>query len=99
MASRAGSRQEEDKVIASETDSMTVGPGVVATKSQARGGLFGVLVGAIVGAIVGLLIGLAIDLPVVTTIVGAVAGGVFGAVAGGGQNPKQNLGTRSEGDV
>ena len=99
MANRPDSREEEDRVIASETDSMTVGPGVVATKSQARGGLFGVLIGAVAGAILGLLIGLVVDLPIVTTIVGAVAGGVFGAVAGGGQNPKQKLGPGSEGDV
>ena len=92
-------RQEQRKDVAAETDSMVGGPGVVATKSQARGALTGALIGAVVGAILGLIVGVLVDLPVVTTIVGAVAGGVFGGVAGGGQNPKQKLGGSSEGDV
>jgi hypothetical protein len=93
-------RQEvERREIASEADSMVGGPGVVATKSQARGALFGAGLGAVVGAVLGLIVGSLVDLPVVVTIVGAVAGGVFGGVAGGGQNPKQKLGGRSEGDT
>ena len=96
MAERPEAQRRE---LASETDAMVGGPGVVATKSQARGAAFGVVVGAIVGAALGLLIGLFFDLALVTTIVGAVAGGVFGGVAGGGQNPKQKLGGRTERDV
>ena len=89
----------ESKEIAGETDAMVTGPGVVATKSQARGGAIGFIVGAIVGALIGLVVGLLVDAMVVTIIVGAVAGSVFGGVMAGGQNPKQKLGRGSEGDV
>lgn len=82
-----------------EADSFTGGPGVVATKSQARGSVFGGLAGAVVGALLGLVIGLLADVLVVAIVVGAVAGAVVGGVAGGGQNPKQKLGEGSEEDV
>ncbi|MDQ4143916.1 MAG: hypothetical protein M3198_09280 [Actinomycetota bacterium] len=72
-----------------ETDSFTGGPGVVATKSQARGSIAGVIVGAIVGALIGLVIGLLADVLVVGIVVGAVGGSVVGGVAGGGQNAKR----------
>ena len=68
-------------------DNMTVGPGVVATKSQARGALGGVVVGVIVGAIIGLIIGAIIPgqsslviAPIVFAIAGGVAVGVFGGI-------------------
>ncbi len=72
-----------------ETDSFTGGPGVVATKSQARGSMGGAIVGLIVGAILGLVIGLLFDALVVGVVVGAVGGAVVGGVAGGGQNAKR----------
>ena len=91
--------EQPRKEIAGETDAMVGGPGVVATKSQARGGAIGIVIGAIVGAIIGVIVGLIVDALLVTTIVGAVAGAVFGGVVAGGQNPKQKLGQGSEGDV
>lgn len=96
MVEDQGSKRSE---VAGETDALVTGPGVVATKSQARGGAVGIIVGAIVGALLGLVIGIFVDAMVVTIIVGAVAGAVFGGVAAGGQNPKQKLGRGSEGDV
>ena len=82
-----------------ETDSFTGGPGVVATKSQARGSIAGALIGAIVGALLGLLIGLLADVLVVGVVVGVVGGSVVGGVAGGGQNPKKKLGRGTEADA
>lgn len=93
-------RQEPERQAAhAETDSFTGGPGVVATKSQARGSVAGAVIGAIVGALLGLVIGLLADVLVVGIVVGAVAGSVVGGVAGGGQNPKQKLGSGSEEDA
>ena len=69
-----------------EGRSLTGGPGVVATKSQAKGALGGGVVFAIIGALIGLVIGLvAFEGPmiVITAVVGGVAGLVFGGVAGG----------------
>ncbi len=93
-------RPEEHREAAhAETDSFTGGPGVVATKSQARGGVVGAVIGAVVGALLGLVIGLLADVLVVGIVVGAVAGSVVGGVAGGGQNPKQKLGSGTEADA
>jgi hypothetical protein len=80
-----------------EADSITAGPGVLATKSQARGGLIGVLAGAFVGAIVGVVIGLlafegAVGV-VVATIAFAAAGATAGGVAGGFVGPRRRLGS------
>jgi predicted lipid-binding transport protein (Tim44 family) len=70
-----------------EAEHFTGGPGVVATKSQARGATGGMVVGALLGALVGLLIGALMfegtRSIIIATIAIAVAGGVFGAVAGG----------------
>ena len=83
-----------------EADSFTGGPGVVATKSQARGSIAGAVIGAIVGALLGLVIGLLADVLVVGIVVGAVAGAVVGGVAGGGQNAKRARQTKpDEADV
>lgn len=93
-------RPERERAAAhQETDSFTGGPGVVATKSQARGSIAGALIGAVVGALLGLLVGLLADFMVVGIVVGAVGGAVVGGVAGGGQNTKQKLGDRSEQDA
>ncbi len=72
--------QEEEET----TEHLTGGPGVVATKSQARGALGGIAVGAIIGAIIGLVIGLIAQgatiwiAPIVFAVGGSVAAGVFG---------------------
>ncbi len=96
MAERPESEREAARA---ETESFTGGPGVVATKSQARGGVMGAVIGAVVGAALGLVIGLLADVLVVGIVVGAVGGSVVGGVAGGGQNPKQKLGEGSEEDA
>jgi hypothetical protein len=88
VADRSRTEQEAAK---DEVDSLTGGPGVVATKSQAQGGLAGIVVGAFVGAILGLVVGLLADVLVIGIIVGAVAGATVMGVAGGGQRPKQRL--------
>ena len=65
-------------------DHLTAGPGLVATKSQARGASGGILIGAIVGAVIGLVVGLVVQgpavwiAPIVFAVGGAVASGVFG---------------------
>lgn len=69
-----------------ESEHMTGGPGVVATKSQAQGAVGGGLVGAVIGGLVGLAIGqIAFDgeSTIITIVVGVVAGLVFGGVSGG----------------
>ena len=77
-----------------ESRAMTGGPGVVATKSQARGAVGGGFVGGIVGALIGLVVGLlAFDGTgtIITVVVGGVAGFVFGGVSGGIVRPMQKL--------
>jgi uncharacterized membrane protein len=85
--------QEEMK---QETEHLTGGPGVVATKSQARGSLVGLVAGVVAGALLGALIGLLIfegALGVaITTIAFGVAGATFGAVSGGFVAPRKKLG-------
>lgn len=96
---RVVERSEREQAVAKdEVDSITGGPGVVATKSQAQGALVGIVIGAIVGAIVGAIIGLLADFLIVGIIVGAVAGAVVAGVAGGGQRPKQRLSDNSPHD-
>jgi hypothetical protein len=85
-----------------EGDSFTGGPGVVATKSQARGGAAGAFIGLLVGGGVGALIGaLFLDggsAMVITTIVGAVAGAVSFGVFGGILNSSKNVSPTSPAD-
>jgi hypothetical protein len=79
-------RERERQIQAEETEHFTGGPGVVATKSQARGATGGFLAGAVAGALVGLLIGLLMFEArgvIIATVSLAVAGAVFGGVAGG----------------
>ena len=80
-----------------ESEHLTGGPGVVATKSQAQGAVGGGFVGAVIGGLIGLGIGLiAFDgtTTIITVIVGVVAGLVFGGVSGGIALPM----TRHDGD-
>jgi outer membrane lipoprotein SlyB len=79
--------EQQMATMAEEAEHFTGGPGVVATRSQARGAVSGFLLGAVGGALLGLLIG-ALLLEgtrsiVISTVSLAVAGGVFGAMAGG----------------
>jgi hypothetical protein len=80
-----------------ESESLTMGPGLVVTKSQARGAGVGLSIGAVVGALAGTLVGLALfdGIPALIMIIcgavaGCVAGGVFGGIAGG--SSKSQLG-------
>lgn len=79
-----------------EAEHFTAGPGVVATKSQARGSLAGIAVGAVGGALIGVIAGLLFSDGafgvVVTAIVFGVAGATFGGVAGGFVAPRKRLG-------
>lgn len=82
------SQTPEDRKTPAEAeaaDHLTVGPGLVATKSQAKGAGGGFLIGAVVGAVIGLVIGLVAQGPVlwIAPIVFAVGGGVASAVFGG----------------
>ena len=74
-----------DMVRESETaDHLEVGPGVVATKSQAQGAGGGILIGVVVGAVIGFIVGAIAGgaalwiAPIVFAVAGAVALGVFG---------------------
>lgn len=88
----------ERRTAADEADSFAGGPGLVATKSQARGALAGSIIGLIVGGLLGLLLGVLFDAVVVGVPIGLVAGATVGGVAAGAQNPKQKLGEGSEAD-
>lgn len=69
-----------------EADGFTAGPGVVMTKTQAKGATGGIVLGAIAGAIVGLIVGLIAGggtVLIITVIAFGVAGAVAGGVSGG----------------
>ena len=79
------SQQGRDVGREKETaEHMEVGPGVVATKSQAKGASGGILIGGLIGAVIGFVVGLIAGgaaiwiAPIVFAIAGAVALGVFG---------------------
>ena len=89
---RASARHE----MREEAESFTAGPGVVASKSQARGSLAGVVVGAVVGAIVGLVVGLvafsdSTRAIVIAVIAFAVGAATYGGVVGGFTKPRSKL--------
>ena len=93
-------RVASEREMHREADSFTGGPGVVATKSQARGGLGGIVVGVIVGAILGLIVGAVLggSGTVIAVIAFAVAGGVAGAVLGAYTRTKNKV-TETGADV
>lgn len=88
-------RSTAQRDLEREADRFTGGPGVVASKSQARGGVGGIVVGLIVGAIIGLIVGLIFFGGALGVIISAVAfavgGAVFGGVTGGFVKPRQEL--------
>jgi len=108
MSERARSEQAEHQIQAKkertqeEAEHFTGGPGVVATKSQARGATSGIVAGALVGALVGFLIGALLfegtRSIIIATVAIAVAGSVFGAVAGGIGRSMKKL-ERTDADV
>jgi hypothetical protein len=96
-------RPEARETMRREAESLTGGPGVVASKSQARGGLFGAAVGAAGGALLGLVVALVAFSEsgraiVISVIAFAVAGSTFGAVVGGFVKPRQKL-ARTDADT
>lgn len=95
-------RVPSERELQQEGDHFTGGPGVVATKSQARGGLGGAGLGAIAGAIVGAVLGAIMfggaSGIIITAVCGAVAFGVAGGVIGGAQNAKSNVAPDSPAD-
>ena len=79
---------QRDTVREAETaEHLEVGPGVVATKSQAKGAGGGIAIGVVVGAVIGLIVGVIAGgpalwiAPIVFAVAGAVALGVFGGFA------------------
>jgi hypothetical protein len=88
-------RSRGQRELEEEADGFTGGPGVVASKSQARGSLGGIVAGAIVGAILGLVVGALFfegSLGLVIAVVAfAVGGATFGGVAGGSFAPRKKL--------
>ena len=85
-----------------EGDHLTIGPGVVATKSQARGAAGGIVLGGVIGALVGALIGVLVFGGALGIIITAVCvgfgGAVFGGTAGGFVNVRGNVSADSPAD-
>jgi membrane associated rhomboid family serine protease len=90
-----GHREKEHEQLRREAEGFTAGPGVVASKTQARGSLAGVLIGVVVGAVLGIIIGVAVfdanRSVVITAVAVAIAGAVFGGVTGGFVGPRKKL--------
>ena len=88
-------RTRGKRELEEEAEGFTGGPGVIASKSQARGAAGGVALGAVAGAIIGLVIGLLFfegALGIVISVVAFAVGGVtFGGLAGGSFRPRQKL--------
>lgn len=85
-----------------EAEHFTGGPGIVATRSQARGGLAGIVIGGLIGAVIGAIIG-AIAFQgtkglIIGAVVVAVAGATAGGVSGGVVATDKNV-TRGDADV
>jgi len=88
--------------MAEEGDGVLVGPGVVTTKSQTKGGLAGIFLGGAGGAILGAIIG-AFIFPgligiVITAVCGAFAGGTIGVLVGGFTASEGNVSPNSPAD-
>jgi predicted lipid-binding transport protein (Tim44 family) len=98
----AGEVRAKNEATQEEAEHFTGGPGVVATKSQARGASGGIIAGALLGALVGFLIGALLfegaRSIIIAAVAVAVAGGVFGAVAGGIGRSMKKL-ERTDADV
>jgi uncharacterized protein YcfJ len=87
-------RAEARRAMRDEAEGFTGGPGVVASKSQRRGSVAGILLGAVAGALIGLALGALLFSGrgiVIVAIVGAVAGATFGGTVGGFLVPRRKL--------
>ena len=91
----AEARSRGQRELEQEAEGFTGGPGVVASKTQARGGLGGMIAGIVVGAILGLIVGALFfsgSLGLIISVVAfAMAGATFGGVAGGSFAPRKKL--------
>jgi uncharacterized protein (DUF697 family) len=76
-----------EKKMNEEVEGVAGGPGLIATRTQARSGGIGAIVGAVIGALIGLLVGLLLfdggRAVVISVVALAVGGAVFGGVAAG----------------
>ncbi len=88
-------RARGQRELEQEAERFTGGPGVVASKTQARGSLGGIVAGVIVGAILGLIVGALFfsgSLGLIISVVSlSVAGATFGGVLGGSVAPPNKL--------
>lgn len=91
----ADPRARGKRELEEEAEGFTGGPGIAASKTQARGALGGIGIGALAGAVIGLLVGLlffqgALGI-VISVIAFAVAGATFGGIVGGSFRPRHKL--------
>lgn len=91
----ADPRARGQRELEEEAEGFTGGPGVVASKTQARGSLGGIVAGVVGGAILGLIVGAmffsgTLGL-IISVVVFATAGATFGGVAGGSFAPRKKL--------
>jgi outer membrane lipoprotein SlyB len=89
-------RAEARDEMRREAEGLTAGPGVVASKTQARSAVAWGTAGAFAGALVGIVLGLTVfggtvRAVVLAGIAIAVAGAVFGAVAAGTTRPAEKI--------
>jgi hypothetical protein len=89
-------RAEAREEMRREAEGLTAGPGVVASKTQARSALGWGTAGAVVGALIGVALGLTVfggtvRAVVISAVAIAVAGTVFGAVAAGTTRPAEKI--------
>ncbi len=88
-------RERAKKELEEEAEGFTGGPGVVASKTQARGSLAGIVVGVVVGAILGLIVGAIFFQGTLGIVIGVVSfafgGATFGGLAGGSFGPRHKL--------
>ena len=95
-------RVPSERELQEEGDGLLVGPGVVTSKSQARGGVAGIVLGGLGGGIIGALIGALIfgglSGIVITAVCCAFAGGTIGVLVGGFTNTKDNVSPNSPAD-
>jgi uncharacterized membrane protein len=82
-----------------EAARITAGPGMIATKSQTRGGAAGIVGGGFIGIVLGLIIGFIFfdgaGGILVSAACGAFAGGTVGVLVGGIVPTRDNVGESS----
>ena len=95
-------RLPSDREMAEEGDGVLVGPGVVTTKSQAKGGAAGIVLGGFAGAVIGAILGALIFGGafgiVITAVCFAFAGGTIGVLLGGAKASEANVSPTSPAD-